>query len=170
VKIIAPDALAFGVDDLDACYRYLTDYGLKKVDSAPSGARFEALDGTAAVVRRASAAGLPPPICAAPGPVHAPGRHAGAPRAVPDQGAQARTAAFHLPRRRPERHAQGRLKLRKKGLQVILGPGAPYPRLDCDMDLHDDSWKPRYIVASPQTLQTYLFQFAEKWAPGDQKH
>ena len=65
MKILGPDALVFGVDDLDACYRYLTDYGLKKVDSAPSGARFEALDGTAAVVRRASDAGLPPPISAA---------------------------------------------------------------------------------------------------------
>ena len=35
MKILGPDALVFGVDDLDACYRYLTDYGLKKVDSAP---------------------------------------------------------------------------------------------------------------------------------------
>jgi hypothetical protein len=66
VKILGPDALVFGVDDLDSCYRYLTDYGLKKVDAAPSGATFEALDGTAAVVRRATDPGLPPPISAAP--------------------------------------------------------------------------------------------------------
>ena len=34
------------------------DYGLKKVDSAPSGATFEALDGTCAVVRKSGDAGL----------------------------------------------------------------------------------------------------------------
>jgi hypothetical protein len=66
VKILGPEALVFGVDDLDACCKYLTDYGLKKTDSAPSGATFEALDGTCAVVRKAADAGLPPAVAAAP--------------------------------------------------------------------------------------------------------
>ena len=58
MKILGPESLVFGVDDLDACFKYLTDYGLKKTDSAPSGATFEALDGTCAVVRKASDPGL----------------------------------------------------------------------------------------------------------------
>ena len=31
MNIIGPDALVFGVDDLAACSRYLTDYGLQPV-------------------------------------------------------------------------------------------------------------------------------------------
>lgn len=42
MKIIGPDYLVFGVDDLDACTQYLLDYGL----SAVGDGRFEALDGT----------------------------------------------------------------------------------------------------------------------------
>jgi catechol 2,3-dioxygenase-like lactoylglutathione lyase family enzyme len=58
MNIIGPDELVFGVDDLDACTRYLIDYGLK---STPGG-RFEALDGTAVVLRPAQDPGLPPPL------------------------------------------------------------------------------------------------------------
>ena len=307
MKILGPDALVFGVDDLDACYRYLTDYGLKKVDSAPSGARFEALDGTAAVVRRASDPGLPPPIAAAPNirdqiygvadqpTLEAIGaelskdrdvkagsdgvlrsiddtgyaigfqvtqrRKIDAPRYINVPGMQVhrpvnaiaavddgptpiyslshvvlfapdieraekfyaqrlgfRTAdvftnlgPFMRPAGTLEHHTLFLIKAPKPGLQHFTfhvadlndmlkagwnfvkkgyksfwGPGrhilgsnnfwyfnSPFGGLmefDCDMDLHDDSWKPRYIPASAQTSQTYLFQFAEKWAPGDQKH
>ena len=46
MKIIGPDALIFGVDDVGACARYLTDYGLRPVDVDAAGGRFEALDGT----------------------------------------------------------------------------------------------------------------------------
>jgi hypothetical protein len=41
---------------------------------------------------------------------------------------------------------------------------------DSDMDLHDDSWKPRFIPANQQTSQIYLFNFTEKWSPGGDKH
>jgi catechol 2,3-dioxygenase-like lactoylglutathione lyase family enzyme len=46
MKIIGPDALVFGVDDLTACREFLSDYGLKNA----GGDRFEALDGTAVIL------------------------------------------------------------------------------------------------------------------------
>jgi catechol 2,3-dioxygenase-like lactoylglutathione lyase family enzyme len=60
MKIIGPDALVFGVDDVQACTQYLVDYGLKPVDVTPNGGRFEALDGTAVVIRRKDDPTLPP--------------------------------------------------------------------------------------------------------------
>lgn len=60
MNILGPDALVFGVHDLAACIRYLTDYGLEPVGVTPSGGRFEALDGTAVELRRADDPGLPP--------------------------------------------------------------------------------------------------------------
>ncbi|HZG21702.1 MAG TPA: VOC family protein [Herbaspirillum sp.] len=56
MNIIGPDALVFGVDDLPACRQYLLDYGL----SDAGGDRFEALDGTAIVLRARDHARLPP--------------------------------------------------------------------------------------------------------------
>ena len=56
MNIIGPDALVFGVDDLAACSQYLADYGLKDVGAG----RFEALDGTAVIVRPKDDASLPP--------------------------------------------------------------------------------------------------------------
>ena len=50
MKIIGPDALVFGVDDVPACTQYLIDYGLKPVGVDANGGRFEALDGTAIVI------------------------------------------------------------------------------------------------------------------------
>jgi len=58
MNIIGPDELVFGVDDIDACTRYLLDYGLQP-SGMPSEGRFEALDGTAVVIARASDANLP---------------------------------------------------------------------------------------------------------------
>ena len=58
MNIIGLDALVFGVDDVAACNRYLVDYGLKDV----GGGRFEALDGTATVIRRADDPALPPAL------------------------------------------------------------------------------------------------------------
>ena len=55
MNIIGPDALVFGVDDLAACRQYLTDYGLADA----GGDRFEALDGTAVVIRHKDDAALP---------------------------------------------------------------------------------------------------------------
>lgn len=56
MNIIGPDALVFGVDDLAACRQYLIDYGL----TAAAGDRFEALDGTAVVIRAKDDPSLPP--------------------------------------------------------------------------------------------------------------
>ena len=56
MNIIGPDALVFGVDDMAACQQYLIDYGLRDA----GGGRFEALDGTAIVLRDKDDAGLPP--------------------------------------------------------------------------------------------------------------
>jgi catechol 2,3-dioxygenase-like lactoylglutathione lyase family enzyme len=56
MNIIGPDALVFGVDDLPACRQYLTDYGLRDAGSG----RFEALDGTAVILRARDDATLPP--------------------------------------------------------------------------------------------------------------
>jgi catechol 2,3-dioxygenase-like lactoylglutathione lyase family enzyme len=57
MNIIGPDALVFGVEDLPACRQYLLDYGLKDAGND----RFEALDGTAIVLRAKDDATLPPP-------------------------------------------------------------------------------------------------------------
>ena len=56
MNIVGLDALVFGVDDLAVCTSYLTDYGLKPVGDG----RFEALDGTAVVIRAKDDASLPP--------------------------------------------------------------------------------------------------------------
>lgn len=62
MKIIGPDALVFGVDDVAACVQYLTDYGLTPVGVTANGGRFEALDGTAVIIAHKEDAGLPPAI------------------------------------------------------------------------------------------------------------
>jgi hypothetical protein len=62
MNIIGPDALVFGVDDVEACVQYLTDYGLTPVDAGPQGGRFEALDGTAIVVAHKDDPSLSPSI------------------------------------------------------------------------------------------------------------
>jgi catechol 2,3-dioxygenase-like lactoylglutathione lyase family enzyme len=59
MKIIGPDALVFGVDDVEACTQYLVDYGLQPLDVTANGGRFEALDGTAVVIRRKDDSSLP---------------------------------------------------------------------------------------------------------------
>jgi hypothetical protein len=55
MKIIGPDYLVFGVDDIDACTQYLLDYGL----SAVGDGRFEALDGTGVHLRHRDDPRLP---------------------------------------------------------------------------------------------------------------
>ncbi|SMY09348.1 VOC family protein [Flavimaricola marinus] len=47
MRIIGPDELVFGVDNIDACTSFLTDYGLTDAGEG----RFEALDKTAITVR-----------------------------------------------------------------------------------------------------------------------
>ena len=60
MNITGLEALVFGVEDMAAGRQYLLDYGLKEVDASPAGARYEALDGGAVVLRHASDASLPP--------------------------------------------------------------------------------------------------------------
>lgn len=62
MNIIGLDALVFGVDDIEGCTQYLTDYGLMPIGAGPAGGRFEAVDGTAVVIARADDASLPPPL------------------------------------------------------------------------------------------------------------
>ncbi|HEX3849278.1 MAG TPA: VOC family protein [Steroidobacteraceae bacterium] len=62
MNIFGPDSLLFGVDDVDSCIRYLTDYGLAPHEVSADGARFEALDGTSIVIRRRDDPALPPPM------------------------------------------------------------------------------------------------------------
>jgi catechol 2,3-dioxygenase-like lactoylglutathione lyase family enzyme len=58
MNIIGPDALVFGVNDVEACSQYLTAFGLE----AAGGGRFEGLDGTAIVIRHRNDSNLPPPL------------------------------------------------------------------------------------------------------------
>lgn len=60
MNIIGPDTLVFGVDDIDACARYLVGYGLKPVSTDEWGQRFEALDGTGVVLFHQDDPMLPP--------------------------------------------------------------------------------------------------------------
>ncbi|HEY4214787.1 MAG TPA: VOC family protein [Steroidobacteraceae bacterium] len=57
MKILGPDELVFGVEDLEACARYLADYGLTADSSRTT---YEALDGTGIVLRSVSDPGLQP--------------------------------------------------------------------------------------------------------------
>jgi catechol 2,3-dioxygenase-like lactoylglutathione lyase family enzyme len=61
MNILGLDALVFGVDDVDACVRYLIDYGLEQRDAGTPMERFCAIDGTSIVVRRRDDPTLPPP-------------------------------------------------------------------------------------------------------------
>jgi catechol 2,3-dioxygenase-like lactoylglutathione lyase family enzyme len=64
MNIIGPDELVFGVEDLDLCAGYLRDYGLAASHGPGGAVRFEALDGTAVVLKSASDRSLPPPTSA----------------------------------------------------------------------------------------------------------
>jgi catechol 2,3-dioxygenase-like lactoylglutathione lyase family enzyme len=66
VRILGPDYLIFGVEDLDACIKCVDDYGLQKVETSATGATYEALDGTGVIIRKASDSSLAP--ASAPSP------------------------------------------------------------------------------------------------------
>ncbi|MBR9794168.1 MAG: glyoxalase [Gammaproteobacteria bacterium] len=59
MNILGPDELVFGVDDVEACCQYLTDYGLLPVNKNANGGRFEGLDGTAIVIKHRDDDSLP---------------------------------------------------------------------------------------------------------------
>jgi catechol 2,3-dioxygenase-like lactoylglutathione lyase family enzyme len=61
MNILGPDELVFGVDDVNACMQYLSDYGLKPIGDADAH-RFESLDGTAITVHGAQDRSLPPAL------------------------------------------------------------------------------------------------------------
>ena len=58
MNIIGPDALVFGVDDLDAAAQYMKDYGLTDVGDGI----FEAQDGTSLVIKSRDDPALPAPL------------------------------------------------------------------------------------------------------------
>lgn len=58
MRIIGPDELVFGVDNVEACAGFLVDYGLSDVGNGT----FEALDGTALTVLQKDDSSLPPPL------------------------------------------------------------------------------------------------------------
>jgi catechol 2,3-dioxygenase-like lactoylglutathione lyase family enzyme len=66
MNILGPDMLIFGVDDVDACARCATDYGLTKVEGGTHGATFEAMDGTGMLFRKSGDASLAPAVAASP--------------------------------------------------------------------------------------------------------
>jgi len=62
MKIIGPDFLVFGVDDMPACVEYFIDYGLTLVERGEHGATLTALDGTGVVLRHRDDPALPPAL------------------------------------------------------------------------------------------------------------
>jgi len=66
VKILGPDFLIFGVEDVDACVRCASDYGLTVVERGSNGATLESMNGTGILIRHASDAGLAPAVAASP--------------------------------------------------------------------------------------------------------
>lgn len=62
MKIIGPDLLVFGVDNVETCSQFLQDYGLNPVDLDKDGGTFEALDGTGIVIRHRNDPALPPAL------------------------------------------------------------------------------------------------------------
>lgn len=62
MRIIGPDELVFGVDDLAACRQFLLDYGLTEIDWTDAGGTFVALDNTGVTIRLRGDASLPPQL------------------------------------------------------------------------------------------------------------
>ncbi len=73
-----------------------------------------------------------------------------------------------------------------KGYQTHWGPGRHYlgsnwfwyfnspfgcaMEYDAEMDQHDDQWQPRELPVNADTLQLFLLQERDKWAPGPGAH
>nr|WP_311767218.1 VOC family protein [Burkholderia sp. Bp8990] len=74
-------------------------------------------------------------------------------------------------------------RLVRKGYQSFWGPGrhilgsnwfwyfnSPlgcHVEYDADMDFHDQEWVPRELPVGAEASQHFLFQYREKWAPGE---
>jgi catechol 2,3-dioxygenase-like lactoylglutathione lyase family enzyme len=59
MKIIGPESLTFGVDDVESCSRFLQDYGLEATERSADGVRLCASDDTSILVRRKDDDALP---------------------------------------------------------------------------------------------------------------
>jgi catechol 2,3-dioxygenase-like lactoylglutathione lyase family enzyme len=59
MKIVGPEALTYGVEDMDAAKRFWTDFGLGLAEETPGRLVFETLEKTAIVARPKDAADLP---------------------------------------------------------------------------------------------------------------
>jgi len=62
MRIIAPDEVVFGVDNLEGCRQFISDYGLIQHDTPTGGYRFEAQDGTGITIERQENPDLPPAL------------------------------------------------------------------------------------------------------------
>ncbi len=62
MNIIGPDAVVFGVDDIEVAAKYMTDFGLKPAGQVRDGLLFETLDGTGVIICAATDPNLPPAL------------------------------------------------------------------------------------------------------------
>ncbi len=62
MRIIGPEDLVMGVDNIEACRTFLVDYGLKEIALDDGGFLYEALDGTAITLRDRADPVLPPAL------------------------------------------------------------------------------------------------------------
>ena len=62
MRIIGPDELVFGVDDLGACRQFLLDWGLAEECWSDAGGTFAALDKTAITIAKRADPSLPGPL------------------------------------------------------------------------------------------------------------
>ncbi|MBS7663620.1 VOC family protein [Pseudomonas lalucatii] len=62
MNIIGPDAVVFGVDDVEVAAKYMTDFGLKAVGQVRDGLLFETCDGTGVIICASDDPALPPPL------------------------------------------------------------------------------------------------------------
>jgi len=62
VKIVGPEILTYGVDDMDAAKRFWADFGLAPTEETLGHLTFETMEKTAIVVAPKDAPDLPPPV------------------------------------------------------------------------------------------------------------
>jgi catechol-2,3-dioxygenase len=60
----------------------------------------------------------------------------------------------------------GRHKFGSNWFWYFNSPLGCHVEYDADMDLHDDEWSPRELMANPENSQAFLFEHREKWFPG----
>jgi catechol 2,3-dioxygenase-like lactoylglutathione lyase family enzyme len=68
MSLLGVQSLVYGVDDLDTCTRFYTDFGLELAEVDSSMARFELAEGSSVTLRRRDDPALPPPFLGDAGP------------------------------------------------------------------------------------------------------